>query len=151
MFNECQQSFTATNSHWTYIDLKSNGYYHEKPCCAFSDSCPALQLCASIHWCHVNWQHALCQPVRWQSTTLYAVVVLHNSTMHPIVAFHSAGIFRAVLAVVFVHSFCVQTKHTLMSKPRACSGGMCYQCLTALMTLSLFHHCWRHTKQGYLH
>lgn len=92
----------------------------------------------------MNWQRALCQPMYWQCDALYAVVVSCNSSMHPTAAVSSGGIFRAMLAVVFVHSVCRHS--TLLSKAQ--SEGMYCQCLTALVTHSIFHQRWRHLNRG---
>lgn len=92
----------------------------------------------------MNWQHALCQPMYWQCDALYAVVVSCNSSMRPTAAVSSGAVFRAVLAVVFVRSVCRHS--TLLSKAQ--SEGMYCQCLTALVTHSIFHQRWRHLNRG---
>lgn len=64
----------------------------------------------------------------------------------PCIAVYS--ILRAARPVVCVHPLGLQTKHTPLSEALVQSGGMCRQCLAALVTHSPFHQSWRHSSRG---
>lgn len=91
--------------HKSYYDyneklLKRTGLYIHTACfpALTSDSRLALEHHAPIHWCHMNWQHALCQVMCWQCGALCTVAVSCNSGMHPKDSVSGWGIFWAMLA-----------------------------------------------------